>query len=223
MEKIRNIEFDCAIMSVNLPEMKGYDAVSIIKMIDPKIEIIMTAEENSMELEAKVRRQNIFYYHIKSFDLQELKLAVRDVFKKSERVKGVVNIHGPVHILVVDDDVNFVKAIKTILESKGYEVDCAFSRLGAVEKINESRPDLILLDTTLEKIDGRVDLYKKLQDDHGMKKIPVLAVSSAVEKTDFNLIPGTCGEYLEADDYIVKPVKAANLLKRVEKLIQLKT
>ena len=89
VEKIRNIKFDCAIMDVNLPEMKGYDAVSIMKMIDPNIEIIMTAEKNTIELEDKVRKQDVFYYYIKSFDRQELKLAVRDAFKKSEKIKEV--------------------------------------------------------------------------------------------------------------------------------------
>ena len=87
VEKIRNIKFDCAIMDVNLPEMKGYDAVSIMKMIDPNIEIIMTTEKNTIELEDKVRKQDVFYYYIKSFDRQELKLAVRDVFKKSKKIK----------------------------------------------------------------------------------------------------------------------------------------
>ena len=89
LDKIRNIKFDCVIMDVNLPEMKGYDAVSILKIIDPKLEIIMTTKKNTMELEAKVRKQDVFYYYIKSFDHQELKLAVRDAFKKSGKIRGV--------------------------------------------------------------------------------------------------------------------------------------
>jgi two-component system response regulator VanR len=86
VEKIRNIKFDCVIMDVNLPEMKGYDAVSIMKLIDPGIEIIMTADNNTMELEAEIRKHDIFYYYIKSFDDLELKLAVHDVFRKSGKI-----------------------------------------------------------------------------------------------------------------------------------------
>ena len=62
--------------------MKGYEAVSILKAIDPKVQIIMTAAKNSMDLEVEVRKQDIFYYYIKSFDREELKEAVRDVFRK---------------------------------------------------------------------------------------------------------------------------------------------
>lgn len=81
-ERINDVKFDCVIMDVELPEMEGFKAVSILKAIDPKVQIIMTATENTAELEAKVRKQNIFYYYIKSFDREELKEAVRNVFKK---------------------------------------------------------------------------------------------------------------------------------------------
>ena len=220
VEKVRDIKFDCAIMDVNLPEMKGYDAVSIIKMIDPKIEIIMTADKNTMELEAKIRKQDVFYYYIKSFDRQELKLAVRDVFKKFGKIKEGVKMHGPAHILIVDDDANFVKAIRTILASKGYKLESAFNKSEAIKKIDESRPDLILLDIMMEKIDDGFEICQKLKHDPEKKKIPVLAVSAITEKTGFKFSPETDGEYFEADDYIEKPVKADNLLMRVEKLLQ---
>jgi len=53
-----------------------------------------------------------------------------------------------------------------------------------------------------------------------MKKIPVLAVSAITKQTGFKFSPTTDGEYFEADDYMEKPVKPADLLKRVEKLME---
>ncbi|MBW1791649.1 MAG: response regulator, partial [Deltaproteobacteria bacterium] len=47
VERIENVHFDCIIMDVNLPEMKGYEAVKILKTIDPKIQVIITAAENT--------------------------------------------------------------------------------------------------------------------------------------------------------------------------------
>jgi two-component system nitrogen regulation response regulator GlnG len=81
-ETIRDIKFYCIIMDVDLPCIRGYDAVSIIKAIDPQVKIIMTTAENTLDLEGKVRQQDIFYYHIKSFDMEDLKEAVRDAFAK---------------------------------------------------------------------------------------------------------------------------------------------
>ena len=84
-ERIRDARFDCVIMDVDLPEMPGYKAVSIVKTIDPSVQVIMTAAKNSAELESEIRKQDIFYYYIKSFDREELIEAVRDVFKKIEK------------------------------------------------------------------------------------------------------------------------------------------
>lgn len=78
INKISANGYDCMIMDVNLPEMKGYEAVSIIKNIDPKIKIIMTTNKNSKSLEAKVREQDVFFYFIKSFGKEELKLAIQN-------------------------------------------------------------------------------------------------------------------------------------------------
>jgi DNA-binding response OmpR family regulator len=82
---IKDIKFNCIIVDVDLPDMAGYDAVSVIKTIEPEINVIITAATNTKELEARVRKEDIFYYYIKSFDREELKLAVRNVFRDSRR------------------------------------------------------------------------------------------------------------------------------------------
>lgn len=82
IKKISQGYFDCLILDVDLPEMKGYEAVSILKNLDPKIKIIMTTEKNTKHLEARVREQNIFFYFIKSFGKDELKLAIKNAFNE---------------------------------------------------------------------------------------------------------------------------------------------
>lgn len=219
-ERIRDVKFDCVIMDVHLPHMEGYKAVPILKAIDPKVQIIMTATENTLELEEKVRKQDIFYYYIKSFDREELKEAVQDVFKRLGKVKEVKEMNKPQMVLVIDDDPSFITAMTPILESKGYKVEAAYDSKEAMEKIERLKPDLILLDIMMERLTAGFDLCYKLKHDPEMKKIPVLAVSAITEKTGFKFSPATDGEYFEADDYVEKPVKPADLLKRVERLLQ---
>lgn len=218
-ERIRDVPFDCVIMDVNLPEMSGYEAVSILKAIEPRVQIIMTATENSLELEEKVRKQDIFYYYIKSFDWGELKEAVRDVFVSLGKFKEAKEMSQPQKVLVIDDDPGFITTARPILESKGYEVESAHDSKEAMEKIERIKPDLILLDIMMERITAGFALCYKLKHDPEMKKIPVLAVSAISEETGFKFSPATDGEYFEADDFMEKPVKPADLLKRVEKLL----
>jgi len=220
VERINDAKFDCIIMDVELPDIEGYKAVSILKAIDPKAQIIMTAAENTIELEEKVRKQDIFYYYIKSFDQEELKVAVRDVFKKLGKIKEVKKMDKVPNILVVDDDPNFVAAMTPVLESKGYKVEAACNSKEAMEKIERLKPDLILLDIMMERLTSGFDLCYKLKHDPEIKNIPVLAVSAVSEKTGFKFSPATDGEYFEADDYVEKPVKPTDLLERVEKLLK---
>ncbi len=123
-------------------------------------------------------------------------------------------------ILIVDDDVNYVKSIRTILESRGYEVDAAHDRKSAMEKIKKIKPDLILLDIMMDRLDDGFTLCYRLKHDSELKKIPVLTISAIAEKTGFKFSPTTDGEYFEADDYIEKPVKPSDLLERIEKLLK---
>ena len=80
IKKVSGGGFDCLVMDINLPEMRGYEAVPILKNLDPKLRIIMTTKKNTKHLEAKAREQDIFYYFIKSFGKEELRLALKSAF-----------------------------------------------------------------------------------------------------------------------------------------------
>ena len=219
-ERIRDVKFDCVIMDVDLPEMKGYEAAPLLKAIDPEVQIIMTSTENTLELEAEVRKQDIFYYYIKSFGREELVEAVRDVFKKMGKLKQTRQMNEPPEILVIDDDPNFVIVIKPVMESKGYKVITACNREEAMKVLRKQKPDLILLDLMMEKMTDGFDICHRLKNDPEMKKIPVLAVSSINAETGLRFSPKTDGEYFEADDFMEKPVAPTALLERIEKLLK---
>ena len=219
-ERIRDVKFDCVIMDVDLPEMPGYKAVSILKTIDPRVHVIMTATVNTAELEAEVRKQDIFYYYIKSFGREELVEAVRDVFKKMGKLRQTRQKNEPPEILVIDDDPNFVIIMRPVLESKGYKVTAACNREEAMKVLKKRKPDLILLDIMMEKMTDGFDICYKLKHNPEMKKIPVLAVSSITAETGLRFSPTTDGEYFEADDFMEKPVAPTALLARIDKLLR---
>jgi DNA-binding NtrC family response regulator len=85
LRRLSKFRYGCVIMEARLPEMMGYDAVPILRAIDPGTEIIVTTAENSKDLEKSIRDQNVFFFYIKSFERGELELAVSSVFEKRER------------------------------------------------------------------------------------------------------------------------------------------
>ncbi len=82
---VQSEKIDVVILAADMPEMQGHEVVPIIKALAPRLPVIITAPENSQELEVKVRQASIFYYHVKSFGLEELDLAVQNALERGNR------------------------------------------------------------------------------------------------------------------------------------------
>lgn len=122
-------------------------------------------------------------------------------------------------ILIIDDDLDYGNALKIVLESNGYRVEHAVNIIDGRTAIEKEHPDLIILDVMMERHTDGFELCYDLKHDEACKKIPVLMVTAVTDKTGFKFSPATDGEYLQADDYVSKPIPVADLLNRVNKLI----
>ena len=71
------------VLDVGLPDALDYEAISIIKGLYRKLPIIVTADENNPEQESRIRQKCIFYYHVKSFGMDELMLAIANAMVRS--------------------------------------------------------------------------------------------------------------------------------------------
>lgn len=83
VRSLKEAPYVAAVVDVGLVDTPWDQAVGILKAVDGRLPIILTAERNTRELEVKVREQDIFYYYIKSFDAEELRLAVLEAMRLS--------------------------------------------------------------------------------------------------------------------------------------------
>lgn len=116
-------------------------------------------------------------------------------------------------ILVVDDELDMVQLIQARLEAQGYEVLAAYDGEEGLEKAHSEKPDLILLDLMLPKMDG----YKVcglLKRDTRYAKIPIVIFTARAQKQDEELSL-ECG----ADAYLTKPFDAPVLLGKIQELL----
>ena len=114
-------------------------------------------------------------------------------------------------ILIVDDEINFVKMVQVRLEANGYDVEVAFDGEEGLEKAAEVNPDLILLDIMMPKKDGYTFLLELKKNDE-MKGIPVIALTAKPGMKDMFELEG-------AKDYITKPFESDQLLAKIRDLI----
>lgn len=110
-------------------------------------------------------------------------------------------------ILIVDDEKMIINLLTHNLTREGYNVIEAKDGLEAIDIAQEQKPDLILLDIMLPKLDG-LSVCKRIKN---MMNVPILMVTAKDEELDKIL-----GLELGADDYITKPFSVRELLARIK-------
>ncbi len=119
-------------------------------------------------------------------------------------------------ILVVDDDPVVTKLLETRLRANHYEVLTAADGEEGLHVAKTGRPDLIILDVMLPKINGSV-VCGILKYDEEFKSIPILMLTVKNRQIDRDI-----GETVKADAYITKPFDMELLLQEIEKLLKSK-
>lgn len=110
-------------------------------------------------------------------------------------------------ILVVDDEKPIADILQFNLIKEGYKVICAYDGDEALEKVEEIKPDLILLDIMLPKRDG-VEVCREVRKKYDLPIIMLTAKDSEIDKV--------LGLELGADDYVTKPFSTRELIARVK-------
>ncbi len=117
-------------------------------------------------------------------------------------------------ILIVDDEKQITRLLKIRMESFGYETDIAYDGEEGLAKVQQYKPDLIILDVMMPKMDG-FEVCRRLKGDPFLKNIPVIMLSVKAEEqaNDLGVISG-------ADDYMPKPFEPAILMEKIRKLLK---
>ena len=116
-------------------------------------------------------------------------------------------------ILVVDDEIYIVHILDFSLGMEGYEVVTALDGEQALEKAQSEKPDLIVLDIMMPKLDG-YETCKRLKADAATQDIPVILLSAKGRNIDQKV-----GFEVGADDYITKPFSPRKLVERINAIL----
>ena len=116
-------------------------------------------------------------------------------------------------ILVVDDEIYIVHILDFSLGMEGYEVITALDGEQALEKARSEKPDLIVLDIMMPKLDG-YETCKRLKADPETKDVPVILLSAKGRNVDQKV-----GFEVGADDYITKPFSPRKLVERINAIL----
>jgi two-component system alkaline phosphatase synthesis response regulator PhoP len=116
-------------------------------------------------------------------------------------------------ILVVDDEIYIVHILDFSLGIEGYEVMTALDGEQALAKVAQDKPDLIVLDIMMPRLDG-YETCKALKGNPDTKDIPVILLSAKGRNVDQKV-----GFEVGADDYITKPFSPRKLVERINAIL----
>lgn len=113
-------------------------------------------------------------------------------------------------ILVVDDEKSIMELLVFNLQKEGYNTLEAYDGVTAVEMAMNEKPDLILLDVMIPKLDG-ISVCKKIRYALNISNIPILMISAKDTESD-----KIVGLEMGADDYITKPFQIREVMARIK-------
>jgi len=116
-------------------------------------------------------------------------------------------------ILVVDDEPTIVRLMEFILARQGHEMIVAVNGEEALEKIQSQRPDLVLLDIMMPRIDG-YEVAQRLRADPATAALPIIMLSAKAQDEDIRK-----GVEVGIDEYITKPFTPDYLVQVVAKYL----
>jgi two-component system response regulator VicR len=120
-------------------------------------------------------------------------------------------------ILVVEDDSDIADLVKLVLETDEFEVNAVLDPELVIDKAREFRPDAILLDLCMPKLDGW-SVFKKIRGDEEFKDVPIAILTGKTQQLDHMV--GL--HIMNADAYIAKPFGKQELIDKTYELFKRK-
>ena len=119
-------------------------------------------------------------------------------------------------ILIIDDDIDLVEALRLTLESEGFEVIDAQDGKKGLQKILDEKPDLVLLDVMMGTQDEGFHVAYQIRNQEKSADIPIIMLTAVGQETGFSFDKEKDEDYLPVDEFIEKPVNPDTLIELVK-------
>ena len=123
----------------------------------------------------------------------------------------------PKKIMIIDDDIDLVEAMRITLESGGYDVIDSQEGQKGLEILKKEKPDLLILDVMMGTLDEGFHIAYQIRNDNEIKGIPILMITAVGAQTGFEFDMQRDEDFLPVNEFIEKPVNPQVLLDSVKR------
>ncbi len=122
----------------------------------------------------------------------------------------------PKKILIIDDDIDLVEAMRLTLENAGFEVIDAQDGQKGLQKAKTENPDLVILDVMMGTQDEGFHIAYQMRQDEQLKGIPIIMLTAVGQETGFHFDKEKDEDFLPVEEFIEKPVDPLKLVERIK-------
>ena len=228
IHRVQTDNFDAVVLDAKVSGMPVERTIQILKNIDPKMKIIVKTDNNSKDLEAKVRQETIYYYHLSSFGWDDLKLAVESAIRqkaldcKKEDFAAFAFAEDKRLVLMVDENEAFIEIHKTNLEQHNFKVRVCYDADEAMELIRRKKPDLLMVDINIPVGSEGEHFLEMVMRNSELVAIPMLIFVDEESAAKYVKVLDQVRNSLPTLTFLEKPVKIEDVIPRVEKMLRIK-
>jgi CheY-like chemotaxis protein len=122
-------------------------------------------------------------------------------------------------VLVIDDDRDFLDAVRAMLEKAQYDVDVAATPDAGIEKVRASKPDLVVLDVMMPSNYEGFAVARTIREELQLRSLPIIILSVINGRKEVPYRFAANDDYLPVDAFLDKPLDAAHLVDAVQQLL----
>lgn len=200
---------DIVLLDLTFPDSQedGLTFLSEIRQNQPEIPLLVFTSQNQLSDRLRVARSGASGFLHKPFPPAELLKTVATILKKNQKLEA--------KILIVDDDLNLLKTLRTLLQPWGFQITTLDNPEHFWEVLEKTAPDLLILDVQMPEFSG-IELCQVVRNDVRLSELPIIFLSAY---SDPEIIYQVFAA--GADDYVTKPIVGpeliARLLNRIER------
>lgn len=120
-------------------------------------------------------------------------------------------------ILIIDDDIDLVEAMRLTLESAGFEVIDAQDGKKGIEKIESNSPDLVILDVMMGTQDEGFHVAYQIRSNPATSDLPLIMLTAVGQETGFSFDKDKDEDFLPVNEFLEKPIDPDTLIELVKK------
>jgi len=120
-------------------------------------------------------------------------------------------------ILIIDDDIDLVEAMRLTLENAGFEVIDAQDGKKGLEKINSENPDLVILDVMMRTQDEGFHVAYEIRNNPDTRDIPLIMLTAVGQETGYSFDKERDEDFLPVNEFLEKPIDPDTLIELVKK------